>query len=66
MKNLEETLYRGVLKIRRHARRVWGILEGYVGDIWRTFRIYLDDFWKTIAGNLEDARGKLERKNLVF
>ena len=57
--------YRGVLKIRRHAR-FGGILEGYLGDIWRTFGGYLDDLCRKIVGNLEDARGKLEGKNLVF
>ena len=57
--------YRGVLKTRRHAR-VWGIWEGYLGDIWRAFGRYLEDFRRKIVGNLEDARGKLEGKNLVF
>ena len=54
-------IYRGVLKIRRHAR-VWGILEGHLRDIWRTFGGFLEENCRKFGGR----QGEIRRENLVF
>ena len=59
------SFFRGFLKTRWHAR-VWGILEGYLGDIWRIFGGHLDEIYKTFGGKLADVKRRLEWKHLIF
>ncbi len=61
MRNITALIHRGVLKTRRHAQ-VWGISEGYFGDIWRKFGGHLEENWRKFGGYQEEIR----REKLSF